>query len=398
MAGDEYIAAVANVMIITGGPVPTETHSNQVHPNEPTQVTSLPGSIKEPSKPDSGNSFLPTEFPGQPDIQGQTLIPGEALTQSGTPISLASDGSQLIVGTSTQAIPSDSLFPDNNASPQTRNRKDGIIYAVALPADGLTSQTSDDLTLKSGISRTKFGTSTFAAASEAPVLQTNPPGRFLIQGQTLTPGEAVTGSGTLISLASDGSQLIVGKSTHAVALAPSVTRNSGMLSVLQPLQAIPANTLTPQPTDGLTLKSGYSSTIIGPSALVAANESPIIAGASNTVIARPSGTTQSTELPSKGQSAVDEGQQQSFIHSRPVAASGSVFVSGTLVSLGPGLPNIVMGTQVQTTGSHGTGSSSRGFSNGTSTFAFQGYGTRVQVTWGRFVTIAFFALISMFLV
>ena len=192
-------------MTSTGGAVPTETHSNQVYTNRPTHVTNLPGPIKEPLKPESGDLTLPTAFPGQPAIQGQTLTLGEALTQSGKLISLASDGSRLIVGTSTFRI-------------------------------------------------------------------------------------------------------------------------------------------------------------------------------------------------SEGQSVVAEGQQQSLIHDHPVAASGIVPMSGTVVSRGSGLPSTVMGTQVQATGSQGTGSPSRGLFNGTSPLAFQGYATRAQVMWGRFATIAFFALVSMWFV
>lgn len=150
-----------------------------------------------------------------------------------------------------------------------------------------------------------------------------------------------------------------------------------------------------QPTNSPNVKSGVSLTKTGKSTLGAAGEAPDTARASDKAIAQPFGTTQSSGLPSESQSAVAE---QSFIQSHPLAASGIVVVSGTLVSLGPGLPSIVMGTQVQATGSHGIGSPSRGLSNGTSPLAFQGSATRAHIMWGGFVTIASVALISMLLV
>ena len=292
-------------------PATAEFHTVSVFLNSPTQDTNLPASMKEPSKLDGGNQVLLTEPSGLPDIHGQTITLGEALTQSGTLISPASDGSQLIVGTSTHAVALSPSITGHAAVPAE------FQPIQAIPADGLTPQPTNNPTLEPGLSLTRAGTSTPDTTSKALVLPAEFPEQPDIQGQTLTPGEALTQSGTFISLASDGSRLIVGASTLLV---------------------------------------------------------------------------------SEGQSKVAEGQQQSFMQSRPLAASGNVFVSGTLLSLGPGLSSIVMGTQVQATGSHGTGSPSRGLSNSTSPLAFQGYATRAHVIWGGLVTVTFSALLSIIFV
>ena len=235
----------------------------------------------------------------------------------------------------------------------------------------------------------------YTSDSGNPVLLTNSPRQSLIQLPTLMQEQGLTYSGTLISLASDGSQITVGTSTEAVALSPSAARHDGMIPVPQPYQAISTDSSTSQPVDSLTLKLAISLTKTGISTHVAASEALVTAGVSNTVIAQPFGTLQSSGIPSEGQSALAE---QSFTPSHPLAASGNVSVSGTVVSLGPGLPSIVMGTQVQATGSHGTGSPSYGLFNSTSPLAFQGYATRAHVTWGGFVIIAFVGLISIYLV
>ena len=228
-----------------------------------------------------------------------------------------------------------------------------------------------------------------------PFLPTNPSRQSPIQVPTLTPGETFTYSGMLISLASDGGHLITGTRTQAVALPPSVTPPAGSPVANQQVKAKPADGLTSQRTSSLDVKPGVSLVVTWRSSPVAASEAPVTAGVSNTVIAQPFRTLQSSGIPSEGQSAVAE---QSFTRNHPLAASGNVSVSGTAVSLGPGLPSIVMGTNVQATGSHGNGSPRYELSNGTSPLAFQGYAARAHVMWGGSVTIAFSALLSMFFV
>lgn len=240
MAGDECKATVADAMTDPSKPVATEVNSNRVSPDRPAQVTNLAAPIKQPFKADSGD----------------------------------------------------------------------------------------------------------------PVLPMNSPGHSLLGGQMLTPGEALTYSGTLISLASDGSQLIVGTSTHAVALPPSVTHQAGIPVVDLQDVALPAGTVVAQALE----------------------------------------TAQSSNSPSEGQSAVAEGQQQSLLYSHTVTTGGIVSVFGPPISLAPGLPSIVMATNVQATCSHGIGSSSSRLSNGTSPSAFQGSARRVHVIWRWLLLIAFVAL------
>ncbi len=120
-------------------------------------------------------------------IEGQTLAPGStAITLSGTPISLAAGASQAIVGSSTVAVYPAGITPAPGAG-----------YVPALT----------------------FAGSTYSA---------NSLGQFVIGEQILSPGAAITVSGTQISLAAAGNAAIIGSSTEPLVL--NGARTAAMLS------------------------------------------------------------------------------------------------------------------------------------------------------------------------
>ena len=120
-------------------------------------------------------------------IDGQTLAPGStAITLSGTAISLAAGASQAIVGDSTVAIYPAGITPAPGAG-----------YVPVMT----------------------FAGSTYSANSF---------GQFVIGEQTLSPGAAITVSGTQISLAAAGNEAIIGSSTELLAL--NGARTAAMLS------------------------------------------------------------------------------------------------------------------------------------------------------------------------
>ena len=115
-------------------------------------------------------------------IEGQTLAPGStAITVSGTPIRLAAGASQAIVGGSTVA-----------------NYPAGI-----TPAPGAGS-----------IPALTFAGSTYSADSL---------GQLVVEQQTLTPGAAITVSGTQISLAAPENTAVIGSSIELLALNGAIT-------------------------------------------------------------------------------------------------------------------------------------------------------------------------------
>ena len=124
-----------------------------------------------------GTQTLTSNSLGQYNIDGQTLTPGNAITISGTTISLASDGSDVVVGTETEALGA---------------------YSTGGLRLGSAIATRPDLILST------------------PTLTSNSLAQYNIDGQTLRPGNAITISGTMISLASDGSDVVIGTKTEAL--------------------------------------------------------------------------------------------------------------------------------------------------------------------------------------
>ena len=124
-----------------------------------------------------GTQTLTSNSLGQYNIDGQTLTPGNAITISGTTISLAPDGSDVVIGTKTEALGA---------------------YSTGGLRLGPAIATRSDLILNT------------------PTLTSNSLGQYNIDGQTLTPGDAITISGTTISLAPDGSDVVVGTKTEAL--------------------------------------------------------------------------------------------------------------------------------------------------------------------------------------
>ena len=113
------------------------------------------------------SAYIPNAA-GQYLVAGKTLAPGAAITVSNTRIALASDEAYAVVGSSTKTLDS--------------------LEKVEGPA-------------------IQFGGSTYYP---------DPSSAYLIASQTLTPGGAITVSGTPISLASDGEIAVIDKSTDTL--------------------------------------------------------------------------------------------------------------------------------------------------------------------------------------
>ena len=123
-----------------------------------------------PSITFSGSTII-ANFQTQLVIAGQTLSPGSIITVSGTPISLAPGASSAIIGGTTFSL-----------SP----------IATAKPLPSMT-----------------FGGSAITENSKS---------QLVIAGQTLSPGSAITVSGTIISLAPGASDVVVGGNTAFLAI------------------------------------------------------------------------------------------------------------------------------------------------------------------------------------
>ena len=130
-----------------------------------------------------GSQTIAPDSAGAYQVSGQSLTPGGAITVSGIPISLAPSAIALVINSVTTPLGS------------------ALVPAPALPP----------LTL---------GSHTFIADSS---------GGYQIIGHTLTPGGAITVSGTPISLAPSAIDLVVGSSTEILPLPSSTAPGLGEL-------------------------------------------------------------------------------------------------------------------------------------------------------------------------
>ena len=140
-------------------------------------VAAKPASSKIPPLLTIGGQTVTANSLSQYNIDGQILTPGGMVTVSSTVISLASDDMHAIIGTKTEDLGT---------------------YSTGGLRSGPAVTTRPDLML---------GTQT---------LTSNSLGQYNIDGQTLTPGNAITISGTTISLAPDGSDAVIGTKTEAL--------------------------------------------------------------------------------------------------------------------------------------------------------------------------------------
>lgn len=225
---------------------------------------------------------------------GQTLTPGGAVTVSGTVISLAPSASFLVIGGSTQLLPT--------AAPV-------VTVAPEIVVGGTT------FTGNSGSS-------------------------FVIGGQTLAPGSVITVSGTTISLNPSGGSVIINGNTEPVITLPVTigplltvgntvyTAISGSSYIIAGQTLTPGGTITVAgttislgPSASYAVINGATETLSGPAALI--TPPPITIG--NGVF---------TAIPGTGTTYLIGGSA--------LTPGGVITVAGTTISLSPGATAVVV--------------------------------------------------------
>ena len=171
-------------------------------------------------------------------IDGQTLVPGAAMTVSGTPISLPSGGTIAVIGSSTQSLksaplitPAPAILSFDGSSYTADASSDFIIAGQTLGPGGVITVSGTPISLPSSGAIAIIGSSTQSLANAAivtpaPVLTldgsiytADASSDFIIAGQTLTPGGVITISGTPISYDGSGNDVVIGTSTESLATA-----------------------------------------------------------------------------------------------------------------------------------------------------------------------------------
>ena len=187
------------------------------------------------------NDELPTTVRDTPDAVGQsivgpqTLMQGNEVTVSGTTISIASDEAYAAVGIKTQSFAIAAL-PALTIGSQTITADSADQYIVGsqtLTPGGVITVSSTTVSLASNRAYAVVGLKTQSLGITAPpalkigsqTITANSADDFIVGSQTLTPGGVVVVSGTTISLASGGTEAVVGTST--VGLGPYIIAGLG---------------------------------------------------------------------------------------------------------------------------------------------------------------------------
>ena len=205
-------------------------------------------------------------------IGSQTIRPGSAVTVAGTPISPAPSGSYVVVGSS--------IIP---LTPQAQAPNALIFAGQTYTANSASAFVIDGQTLNPGAAVTISGTpvslppsATYALVGSSklpfitapptpPVLtvagqvySANSASDFVIGGQVLTPGGVITISGTPVSLPVSGGVAIVAGST-----VPLITSGAALESLTISGQTFTANLASGFVIDDQTLTPGGVITVSG---------------------------------------------------------------------------------------------------------------------------------------
>ena len=236
-------------------------------------------------------------------IEGQTLAPGgTAITIAGTPISLAAGASQAIVGGSTVDI-----------HPAGITSGPGAEHGPALT----------------------FAGSTYSA---------NSLGQLIIGEQTLSPGAAITVSGTQISLAAVRNAAVIGSSTELLAL--NGARPAAMLT-------FDGSTFTADASSnfvigGQTLTPGGSIQVSGTPVSYPAGATAVVIGTKTLPLSF--GTISSGVRPVltfDGSTFTADAASDFTINGQILTPGGNIDVSGTPISYPSAGTAVVIGTSTE---------------------------------------------------
>ena len=268
-------------------------------------------------------------------VGGQTLTPGApAVTISGTRISLAPSGTQVVVGSSTIGLGSTfTLPPALTVGSQTYTADSKSEYTIAgqilTPGGPAVTVSGTRLSLAPGATQLVLGSSTIdlTPANTPPPLtfgsQTftaNSASDYIIDGQTLIPGApAITISGTPISLAPTASQAVIGSNTitlDPILTPPPLTFNS---------QTITANSASDYIIDNQTLIPGAPALTISNTPISLAPDASAVVVGGRTELLRPGPTLPPITIGSRTFTADD---------------AGAYVIGGQTVT--PGAPGVVV--------------------------------------------------------
>jgi hypothetical protein len=258
---------------------------------------------------------------------GQTLTPGGTAIMDGTLISLAPSASFVVVGGSTQILPT--AAPGSGSAPTSPPQ-------IVIGGTTIAAQPAQDSPSNKNPNNVQNN------AAPGPT--------FVVGGQTLAPGgQAITVSGTILSLVPGGSSVVVNGVTSAVADPPA--------RLAQPSITVGNAVLTPASGSGTTYivagqtlaPGGHAITVSGTVLSLAPSAAFVVVNGVSSSLAIPA-AAQITTAPvlTIGNDVFRpvSGTGTSYlVGSSTLTPGGIITVSGTTISLAPGATAIVINGQ-----------------------------------------------------
>ena len=304
-------------------------------------------------------------------VADQTLVPGSAITISGTLVSLATDASSVVIGGNVEQL------TDIYITPTAARTADGPVYQIAgqtLKPGGTVTVSGTQIYIPSGASVAVIGSSSskvLAAATPAATLPiatcqeitfgdqtytaSGSTPEFVIASQTLTPNGVVTVSGTPIRLPSGASFVVVGSSTQS--LAPIIATSPGIVATAAEVtfggKIYSASGATPEfIIAGQTLTQNGAVTVSGTTIRIPSGASVVIVGTSTQSLATIVATSVAEvatagEITFGGKTYTADTASQFRIGGQTLVPGGVITVDGTQVSYAPEATDVVVGSSTE---------------------------------------------------
>lgn len=300
-------------------------------------------------------------------IAGQTVTPGGAIVISGTPIAIDSNALTAVIGTSAQPLSNAGVTPTPLiVFAGTTYTADASTHFVVdgntLTKGGTLNVDNSILSLDRAGTAVVIGTSTqnllfatITAASE-PVLTfggsvytANPSSNFIIDGQTLVKGSAITIGGTQLSYDEAGTAVVIGTSTLSLSLATITTAP-------KPILAFDGSTYTADYSSnfvigGQTLVKGGRITIDGTQLSYDEAGTDVVIGTSTQMLR----TTNVTPVPDPaitfdGSTYTADSSSNFVIDDQTLTKGGVITVQGNPISYAADGKDVVMGSSTEAVG------------------------------------------------
>ena len=354
--GAQTLAPGAPAIVIPSGPVVSLGSSHAVFAPSTQAIQPAQASVLPPIV--IAGSTIGPNAQSQYIVGSQTLKPGEpAITEAGHTISLAPSASALVVDSSTTNLIPAPVVTIAGSAVTANSASQFEVNGQTLSPGGVITVAGQQISLAPSGNAIVYGDSTQAIyapssiAGAAPqtitvgnsVITQNSVSAFVIAGQTLRPGSAITVSGTPIFLAPSASAVVVGGITQALGVPPTQA-----LQIPQPVtigsSVYTANSASQYIIGGQTLSPGSAITVSGtPISLVPSASAVVIAGVTQALMASSVLTTPTLPLLTIGSSVYTANSASQYVIGSQTLSPGSVItLSGTPISLAPSATALVI--------------------------------------------------------